>query len=239
MTILYAAKWDKGGNRQVIRTGCRPFDTQISALGQGNVFGSTITGWYIRPYGETECNGYTVPQGDLQAFDLRPFGSLPVQVAQAVTARARTHSGILYKLFHSATHQIVHGYIWTDYDDNLVDLWVTGRNKSTDVVVACLPYMVNVETLDVGLLTRAMTYHAEPAPVPSVGSVFRYALRNPGDAPADLIIEHFSDGTRRAIIEAAGYVFGKKRWFWRDGTTMNMPYFFPASMFDSRFERVN
>jgi hypothetical protein len=121
----------------------------------------------------------------------------------------------------------------------MVDLWVTGRNKSTDVVVACLPYMVNVETLDVGLLTRAMTYHAEPAPVPPVGAMFHWKTKYADDPPTELVVDHFPDGTRRIIMEAAGYVFGKKCWRRRNGTTMNMPYFFPASMFDGRFERIN
>jgi hypothetical protein len=240
MTILYAAKWDKGGNRQVIRTGCRPFDTQISALGQGNVFGSTITGWYIRPYGETECNGYTVPQGNLQAFDLRTFGSLPAPVAQAVTTRTRTRSGILYKLFHTGVHQVVHGYVWADYDHHMMDMWVTGRHSSSrSVVIACLPYLVNIETMDVGLLAKAMTYHAESTPPPPAGAVYRYIAGNVGDTPTEWHIEEYTDHSRSMIMEAAGYAYGRRQLFWSDGATMNIPYFFPASMFDGRFKRVS
>jgi len=239
MTILYSAKWDKGGNRQVIRTGCRPFDTQISALGQGNIFGSTITGVYVRPYSETECNGHTFPQGHLQAFDLQVFGSLPVQVAQAVKTQTRTISGILYKLFHTGTHQIVHGYVWSDYGHGMLNMWVTGRNNSTSVVIACLPYLVNVETLDVGLLARAMTHHAEPAPLPPAGAVYRYIAGNPGDTPTEYAIEQYNDHSRSTIMEAAGYAFGRRRWLWSDGTDFDIQYFFPASMFDGRFERIN
>jgi hypothetical protein len=240
MTILYTARWDKGGNRQVIRTGCRPFDTQISALGQGNVFGSTITGWYIRPYEEVECNGYSFPKGHLQASDLRVFGSLPVQVAHAVKMPTRTRSGILYKLFHTGTRQVVHGYVWSDYDHNMMDMWVTGRHSSSaSVVIACLPYLVNVETMDVGLLARAMTHHAEPAPPPPAGAVYRYIAGNPDDAPVEYTVEEYTDHNRSMIMDTAGYAFGRRRWLWSDDTTFDMPYFFPASMFDDRFERVN
>lgn len=241
MTILYAARWDKGGNRQVIRTGCRPFDTQISALGQGNVFGSTITGWFIRPHGETECNGHTFPEGHLLGFDLAVFGSLPAQVGRTVKTRTRTISGILYKLFHtSSTHQVIHGYVWADYDHNMMDMWVTGHHSnSRSVVIACLPYLVNVETLDVGLLARAMTYHAESAPPPPAGAVYRFIRTNPGDAQTEWRIEEYTDYSRSTIMDAAGYAFGRHRWLWAGGTGFDTQYFFPASMFDDRFKRIN
>jgi hypothetical protein len=240
MTILYAARWDKGGNRQVIRTGCRPFDTQISALGQGNVLGSTITGLYIRPYEEVACNGYSFPPGHLQAFDLKVFQPLPPQVDRAVRARTRTRSGILYKLFHTGTHQVVHGYVWSDYDYNMMNMWVTGRHsRSRDVLTACLPYLVNIETLDHGLLARAMTHHAEPALPPPAGAVYRYIAGNPGDTPVEYTVEEYTDHSRSTIMNAAGYAFGRRRWLWSDDTTFDMSYFIPASMFDDRFERVN
>lgn len=241
MTILYAARWDKGGNRQVIRTGCRPFDSQISALGQGNVFGSTITGLYIRPYEEVECNGHSFPQGHLQAFDLKVFQPLPPQVDRAVRARTRTRSGILYKLFHSTkSHQVVHGYVWSDYDYNMVNMWVTGRHsRSRDVLTACLPYLVNIETLDHGLLARAMTHHAEPALPPPAGAVYRYIKGNADDTPTAYFIEQYTDHSRSSIMDTAGYALGRRRWLWRDDTTFDMSYFFPASIFDDRFERVN
>lgn len=240
MTILYSAKWDKSGDRQVIRTGCRPFDTQISALGQGNVLGSTITGWYIRPYRETECNGHTFTEGHLQAFDLRVFNPLPAQVDRAVRARTRTISGILYKLFHTGVHQVVHGYVWADYDHNMMEMWVTGRHsKSRSVVIACLPYLVNVETMDAGLLARAMTYHTEPAPPPPAGAVYRYIAGNLDDTPIEYAIDQYTDHSRSTIMNAAGYAFGWRRWLWSDGTDFDTQYFFPASMFDGRFERIN
>lgn len=240
MTILYASKWDKGGNRQVIRTGCNPFDTQISALGQGNVFGSTITGFYIRPHQETECNGYTFPKGHLQASDLQVFRSLPAQVDRAVKTRTRTCSGILYKLFHTGAHQVVHGYVWADSDHYMMDMWVTGRHSSSaSVVIACLPYLVNVETLDVGLLARAMTYHTESASPPPAGAVYRYIAGNPDDAPIEWSVEEYNDHSRSTIMNAAGYAFGQRRWLWSDNTTSSTQYFFPASMLDNRFERIN
>lgn len=241
MSILYTAKWDKSGNRQVIRTGCRPFDTQISALGQGNVFGSTITGWYIRSHRETECNGFTFPEGHLQAYDLKVFQPLPPQVDQAIRAYTRTNPGVLYKLFHTAKNrQVVHGYVWSDTDHNLLDLWVTGRHSgSMGVVTACLPYLVNAETLPVSLLAKAMTYHAESTPVPPAGAVFRYAAQNPGDTPVEYCIEPFEDSSRRPIMETAGYMLANKRWCWADDTTFDTLYFFPASMFDNKaFERI-
>lgn len=238
MSVLHAASWNKDGSRQIIQTGCRSFDTQISALSQGNVFGSTITGRYIRPHCETECNGFTFPEGHLQAFDLKVFQPLPSQLGQAVKMHTRTSQGILYKLFHtSGSRQVIHGYIYSNTDHNLVNMWVTGRrSESRHVVTACLPYLVNVETLSIGLLAEAMKYHAEQTQAPPAGAVFRHTSEY---GIVEYPIYRFEDSSRRQIMEAAGYVLAGKRWCWSDGATFETLCFFPASMFDSRFERIN
>jgi hypothetical protein len=221
MTILYTWKWDKGGNRQVIRTGCRPFDTQISALGQGNVFGSTITGWYIRPYEEVECNGYAFAPGELQRSDLKFFRDAPKPIMDEIKGYGQDKQTILYKLFHSSgSKQVVHGYVLATDNHDLIAYTSPTRSK-IGVVHACLPYLVNIESMDAILVASAMCFHADDISLlPAIGD--HYAPDG-----TKITIENYS-GPHGSIMADAGYTYGK-RWsrFFKTGD----PYFFPASMF--------
>src|ERR1700693_4826152 len=59
--------------RMVIDTGCSAFDSQCSYLTSGNHWGSCQFSTFVRPVSETECNGRTVPVGELYEFDMKAF----------------------------------------------------------------------------------------------------------------------------------------------------------------------
>ncbi len=213
--------FDKTGNRQLINTGCKIFDRQTSALSQGNVYGSTITGSFIRHKGETQCNGFTSPEGHLRAYDLKHFPRISPLVRAAVEKYTDTKAAIVYRLFHNET---THGYILASYTDDLVQMWAT---SSTQVVLACLPHLCNVETMEIETLEKAMKFSTEQTPLPPVGSVFR---RRSEWGCNEICVDSLV-GPRAEIMHKAGYAFGRKVWHWSDGGTSEATYFFPASLF--------
>ena len=58
-------------DRMVIDTGCSDFDSQCSHLTSGNHWGNCQFSTFVRPVYETECNGRTIPVGELFEFDKR------------------------------------------------------------------------------------------------------------------------------------------------------------------------
>ena len=108
------------GNHMRIDTGHRTFDRQCEYLGTGNVWGTCQTSSYVRPYTETECNGFTNAPGHLQRFDLNQFKDLPSHIRWKVEEMTKTRGGILYEIRHWGTRlpyggrqKHVHGYILT------------------------------------------------------------------------------------------------------------------------------
>ena len=131
------------GNRMKIDTGCKTFDRQISAIGTGQVLGSTQTSWCVRPYSETECNGHQFEKGSLRATDLRGFGNIPAPVRRWLDENRET-ACILYKFFHcrsGGVEKTVHGFVITGRDYKLLYRWDNGRYKSMRVIDECLTYI--------------------------------------------------------------------------------------------------
>lgn len=131
-------------NKMLMESGHKTFDRQTNLVTTGNVIASTQYSGYIRPYEETECNGRTVRKGELQNFDLRPFGRLPYHVEKEVRAYAKEKSVILYMFFHynGSGNKIIHGYVITDTDHQLIESYVTGpTHKSMNVIEECKQYV--------------------------------------------------------------------------------------------------
>ena len=77
-------------DRIVIDTGCKIFDRQCTYLAQGNHWGNCQFSSYVRPVSETECNGRTVPTGELFDFDITAFKEMPPHVRSAIRAMNQT-----------------------------------------------------------------------------------------------------------------------------------------------------
>lgn len=75
-------QWNKTGMRQIINSGHKTFDNQTNVLdNSGNMIARTQYSHYIRNYNETQCNGETFKQGELQNYDMK---RLPYNVKQYI-----------------------------------------------------------------------------------------------------------------------------------------------------------
>jgi hypothetical protein len=140
--------WRKDGMKQIINTGHKEFDRQFVCASTGNVIGGGQYSNYIRPYTETECNGFINPPGHLQEFDLKHFDNLYYDIREYVKKYTHDKSAILYEFYHwNGERRIVHGFVLTTgYDDGykLINYWTVGPTyKSYMVLEGVIPYITN------------------------------------------------------------------------------------------------
>lgn len=92
------AKFNKTGTRQLVDTGWKTFDRQTNCISTGNVVSNTQFSSFVRPFGETECNGTHFHPGELLDFDMKPFKTyrIPHEVARILYDKGRDRSMILY-----------------------------------------------------------------------------------------------------------------------------------------------
>ena len=135
--------------RMMIDTGCPVFDSQCSHLTSGNHWGNCQFSTFVRPVSATECNGRTVPVGELFDFDMKSFTMMPQYVLAAVRAMNRTvvvseirhHTGS-----HKLGRKIVHGYIVTDAAERLIWVFQTNDGPSSQRILSTvLPYVADLD----------------------------------------------------------------------------------------------
>ena len=135
--------------RMKIDTGCPVFDSQCSHLTSGNHWGSCQFSTFVRPVSETECNGRTLPVGELFEFDMRAFTEMPAHVRAAIRAINRTVvvSEIRHHIgSHRLGPKIVHGYIVTDGAEQLIRVFQTTDGPvSARILSTVLPYVVDLD----------------------------------------------------------------------------------------------
>lgn len=116
------AIYNKRGTRQIIDTGWKEFDRQTNLITTGNVFANTQYSSYIRPWKETECNGFVNKEGHLMNYDLRPFVQyrMPRHIEAIIRDKDRADSVILYMFFILNEQKQVEpfGWILTDRQHN-------------------------------------------------------------------------------------------------------------------------
>jgi hypothetical protein len=138
-------------SRSVISTGHVAFDSQTAKgyIGTGNVCSSTQTSSFIRSQKETQCNGYTFPEGQLRSYDLAPFRSvgLPPVVERAVHAATGDSQIILYRFHHAAGgKEVVHGYVLTHdgaRHHELIRSYVTGPTGKSEAIIQIMASLVS------------------------------------------------------------------------------------------------
>lgn len=135
-----------------MESGHKGFDRQTNMVGTGNIIASTQLSSHVRGRLCTECNGFTQEPGHLRDFDLRPWldnRSLHRHVQKFVLAETEKlgdHGVWLYQFHHQAGdgNRVIHGYVVTDYEHNLLRTFVTGpTSKSGLVVEECSMYVAN------------------------------------------------------------------------------------------------
>jgi len=107
-------------NRMKFESLHKTFNRQVSMICTGNHVGNTVYSGYIRPYNRTECNGRTVPKGELQEYDLGWLAEKAPEIAkQWIRGQGKDESFILYVFFHRRNGaRIIHGSIITDGEYN-------------------------------------------------------------------------------------------------------------------------
>lgn len=95
------AIWNSTGMKQIINSGWKEFDRQTNCISTGNVFSDTQLSWFVRPYCETECNGFENPKGHLMDYDLKVFNPyhIPKWIMDILTDVNRRESYALYMFF--------------------------------------------------------------------------------------------------------------------------------------------
>lgn len=138
-------EWKNG--KAVVDTGHAQFDKAFDVITVGNVMSNVQISTYVRPPGETKCNGFTFQPGHLRESDLKRFGRLPGAVTKEL--RGIERKVILYCLMHRRYRRgpTIHGFILTETEERnyeLIRTWYTGPTyKSADVVRWCVPYLSN------------------------------------------------------------------------------------------------
>jgi hypothetical protein len=136
-------------DRMVIDTGCSAFDSQCSHLTSGNHWGNCQFSTFVRPVYETECNGRTIPAGELFEFDTKAFTAMSDYVRAAIRAMNRTVvvSEIRHHIrSHGQERKIVHGYIVADAAGRLVRVFQTSDGHVSErILSAVLPYVADLD----------------------------------------------------------------------------------------------
>lgn len=108
----------------LIDSGWKEFDRQTNVIATGNVYANTQYSSFIRPWKETECNGFTDPEGHLIKYDLKPFQNywIPKDIEEYLTNRNRQDSVILYMFFVRDKEGCVEpfSFVVTDYHHRLI-----------------------------------------------------------------------------------------------------------------------
>ncbi len=125
----------RDGNHQLFESGHKTFDRQVDCVSTGNVIGHVQLSSHIRPYAETECNGRVWQSGHLRAFDLKNW-QLPCHVRQCVLDMTEINAVWLYEFRHwRGEEKIVHGYVITNYEHDLLDYFITGPTYKSELVI--------------------------------------------------------------------------------------------------------
>jgi hypothetical protein len=124
-----------------VTTGNKTFD-RVGYVSTGNVESDCQRSGFVRPFTETECNGFTRKPGELQEWDLRAGfckPDMPAEVKRFIRETGKTATLCAYLFFHwRGSRKIVHGWIVTDYHHKPLRTWyASNRAKSVAVIRAC------------------------------------------------------------------------------------------------------
>lgn len=110
--------WNAAGTKMIINSGWKEFDRQTNLLADGNVIANTQVSSFIRPWKETECNGFTNPEGHLTLYDLSQFDNfvMPEDIWNYLLDEERQESVILYMFFIRNKENHIEPFCWAIAD---------------------------------------------------------------------------------------------------------------------------
>lgn len=83
----------------VVNTGFKKFDAATTCISTGNVFAATQRSFFIRPYSEIHCNGFTFKEGELMKSDMKYFDFITPKIREILCNPLRKSNLILYDFF--------------------------------------------------------------------------------------------------------------------------------------------
>lgn len=120
------AIFNKTGMKQIINSDFKEFNKQTNCISYGNCICNTQYSSFIRPFTETECNGFTNEKGHLLRFDLQHFKRIPDNIMNILKDEKRTESYILHEFFiYKHNVKDIIGYVLTDYNYNFITDYVS------------------------------------------------------------------------------------------------------------------
>lgn len=136
--------WDNP-NKMHFESPHKTFNKQTRCISTGNVIGDTQTSFFIRPYYETECNGFTRPEGYLQNYDLKIFERLPAYIYNQVKDLTKDNGGILYDFHHwQGNKKVTDGYVLTTTKHDFVKVWdINNDYRAQEAVEEAILYITN------------------------------------------------------------------------------------------------
>lgn len=132
---LKKVTWGKSHNHCIFESDNKSYNKTINCPSTGNVIDGGYLSLFIRPWSETECNGYTNEPGHLYNFDMESFRKYHVPTHIAELAKK---GGILYCIRTDR----VYGWILTDDNYNFIARqYADSRHKTMTVIDTFLPYV--------------------------------------------------------------------------------------------------
>lgn len=137
--------WDNP-NKMHFDSPHKTFNKQCRLITTGNQIGDVVSSNYIRPYGETECNGFTNSPGHLQDWDLtKNIVILPYHIREEVRRLTHDLGGIIYNFHHwNGSKRIDDGFVLTTKDYGLIWVWYVNRDwRARTAVDEAVKYITN------------------------------------------------------------------------------------------------
>ena len=123
----------------------KTFNRQTKCINRGNIIGDTQIGGYVRPYNETECNGFNNSKGHLQNYDLNWLVSdFPEHLKEWIRSYAKNKSVIAYVFKHySRGKRILDGFVITTAEKYklLKVVYANNNYKTESAINECIKYV--------------------------------------------------------------------------------------------------
>ena len=132
--------WDNP-NKMHFESPHKTFNRQCRLITTGNQIGDVVYSNYIRPYGETECNGFIRPPGHLQNWDLTRnivADTLPHQIREEIRKLTHNDGGIIYNFHHwNGDKRVDDGFVLTTRHDDyrLIKVWYVNQDWRARVAI--------------------------------------------------------------------------------------------------------
>ena len=128
-------------NRMKFESLHKTFNRQTQLISTGNILSNTLSGSFVRAYYEMDCNGRAFNPGELQAFDLRQFGSdLCPGAREFISDYGKKKKLLVYVLRHwiggiGTGRKVVDGVIITDTEHKFLRAFYKDNSRKTESIV--------------------------------------------------------------------------------------------------------